>query len=517
VSSGVRFAFSVSRTLPPLAWIAHITRGLVEVRCGSSVRCESAGFVEGTWVGPGELRAVAGSTTVFGSAVVADAESVVVVPPSHPCERLYLASLPAPDAGTLASNSLVALLVATGVELLPDVAYPSIFVAAANGVATPMEPIPTSGRPIVSAAYHNHRVHPDGSLTIERRPRERPFSSFEDYRDRLTAALSSLVANAAGYEMAVSISSGYDSTAAAAVAARCGCRRAVTFREGKPVRGSGTLEDSGAPAARHLGMAVESFDRLDYLGRRDLPEAEFLATGMTGEDVVASAMEDQLRRTLLITGSEAFPLKGNPLRPGLYRADLSACSLTEFRLRIDCIHLPILFFGASEVDSLMAIARSPAMRAWSMPGPYDKPIQRRLAEEAGIPRGSFASIKRRASARIHADGLAAMAPASVSSVGRFAQAEGRGVPSGTRKPFGRRHRFMLRLARALRMGRLMTPLERRRRALVHFEPALGALLVRWAVRIVSDRYAELGGDGWARTSARHGERQSELSTSERRT
>ncbi len=143
-------------------------------------------------------------------------------------------------------------------------------------------------------------------------------------------------------------------------------------------------------------------------------------------------MENSIRGRMLLTGAEEFRLKGGPRRSALYRGDLSSCSLTEFRLRVDFVHLPLLFFGASEKFSIIDITDSPAMRPWTMPGLYDKPMQRRLAEEGGVARGTFATVKRRASATIHRDGLAAMAPASAAAVRRFALTEGRDVPSGSR-------------------------------------------------------------------------------------
>ena len=289
--------------------------------------------------------------------------------------------------------------------------------------------------------------------------------------------------------MVVSLSSGYDSTAVAALAAPLGCLRAVTFTEGKPVRGSTSLVDSGASAAAALGMGVESFDRLAYLARTDLPEAEFLASGMSGEDVVMATMDQSLRRTMLLTGSESFRLKGNPFKPGLHRGDLSAASLTEFRLRLDFVHVPILFMGASEQPSLTRIIQSPEMRPYVVEGRYDKPIQRRLAEDAGIPRGTFATVKRRASATIHSDGLAAMSAVSVASVRAFAAAEGRSVETPSRFAVRRWHRFVLRHQRSLRIGRFVRTLEARRQALTHHEPAVGSILLRWAVSVMRPRYA----------------------------
>jgi hypothetical protein len=235
-------------------------------------------------------------------------------------------------------------------------------------------------------------------------------------------------------------------------------------------------------------MSMRTFDRLEYLGRDDLPEAEFLATGMNGEDVVVSAMEGAVNGRILLTGAEEFRLKGGPRRSALYRGDLSSCSLTEFRLRTDFIHLPLLFFGASEKFSLIDITDSPEMKPWTMPGHYDKPIQRRIAEEGGVARGTFATVKRRASAQIHSDGIAALAPATTAAVEAFAKAEGRTLPHGARPMLKRRHRAVIQTAKRLKAEPLIAPLTRRRRAMIHMEPQFGSLLFRWGVSVIRARY-----------------------------
>ncbi|HYI23114.1 MAG TPA: hypothetical protein VEX62_10805, partial [Candidatus Limnocylindrales bacterium] len=143
---------------------------------------------------------------------------------------------------------------------------------------------------------------------------------------------------------------------------------------------------------------------------------------------------------------------------------------------------------ASEQPSLIEIIDSAEMRSFSVRGLYDKPIQRRIAEDAGIPRGTFATIKRRASASIHRDGLAAMAGGSAASVRDFAARRGGSLDHRRRFAIKRRHRLMLRTARRLRLDRLTAPLAGRRRSLIHFEPEFGSLLFRWAVETLRPRY-----------------------------
>ncbi|MEA2678112.1 MAG: hypothetical protein QOJ81_2253 [Chloroflexota bacterium] len=477
-----RFEYSREPDLPPLAWLATVDRGVTRVRCGTSVRCTPQGFVEGSWVGAETLASLPTSTAIFGSGIVADGDGFVVVPPSHPHERLYLHRPDERGQSWLVSNSLVWLLVAADLALDPAIAYPSLFTAASEYVRPPTAEIPTTTRPITAAVYDNFRLTADGALVAQTRPTERPFESYADYSLRIREALASAIANAPGYEMAVSLSSGYDSTAVAAIAAPLGCRRALTFAMGTSGR------DSGAASAKRLGMSVESFDRLAYLSRDDLPEAEFLASGMSGEDVVLAPMAESLRRTLLLTGSEEFLLKGSNFRPELHRGDLSWCSVTEFRLRLDFVHVPLLFLGATEQPSLTRIIESPEMDPYRVSGRYDKPIQRRLAEEAGLPRGSFATVKRRASGAIHVDGLAAMSAASVASVRAYAARRGEPLPAQRRPPPRRLIRALSRVAKRLGMEPLADRLRAQRRSWIHLEPRLGSLLLRWSVDVVRPRY-----------------------------
>jgi hypothetical protein len=474
-----RFEYERAANLPPLAWLADVDDGIVRVRCGASVRCEPGGFFEGTWVGADSLGSLPESTTVFGSGIVANGDDAVIVPPSHPHERLYLYR---DGRRWQASNSLAWLLIAARVRLRGDVLYPPIFIAASEYVRPATAEIPTTGGPITAAVYENFRLSARGALVVERRPTEQPFVDFADYSRRVRAALAAAINAAPGYEPAIALSSGYDSTAVAAIAAPLGCKHALTFALGT----SGP--DSGAAAAERLGMRVETFDRLGYRTRNDYPEAEFLATGMSGEDVVLASMERALQRTLLLTGSEEFLLKGSHFRPELHRGDLSWCSVTEFRLRLDFIHVPLLFFGATEQPSLTRIIDSPQMDPWRVPGKYDKPIQRRLAEEAGLPRGSFAAVKRRASGALHGGGLDEFSARGADAVRAFARDHGEVVPPNRRPPPRRLIRGLKRVAIALRLHAVAGRLEAERRSWIHLDPRLGSLLLRWAVDTVGERY-----------------------------
>jgi hypothetical protein len=225
------------------------------------------------------------------------------------------------------------------------------------------------------------------------------------------------------------------------------------------------------------------------MGRDDRPEAEFLATGFTGEEVVMSGMEHDLDRRMLVSAffGDGMWWMNRPPRPILWRSDQSGSSLGEYRLRVGFIHVPLPCFGGEQYRVTQQISRSPELRPWIMGRAYDKPIARRILEEAGVPRGTFGEVKRAVSATIHVDGPSALAPASRASLEAFAAAEGRRV-TFRRRSFPTWQRALLKASRKVGAESLARRVERGKVALGVLEPSFGSLLLRWAVNIVRPRY-----------------------------
>lgn len=478
-----------SSTLPPLAWLARILPGEAELTYGRLVSASEHGIFEGAWVGDGGPLGPLRSMTPFGSGVLVDADGVWIVAPGHMLEGVYVHRRG--DALT-ASNSLVGLLVAAGLELDPAVDYGGLLHRSVQGHTRTV--IPTTTHPLEAVFHDNLHVDIGGRVTVRPKPREDPFVDFADYRRRLKDALASALANAPAWarDPIVTVSSGYDSPAVAVLAAELGCRRAVTVAQGKPIPGSHTTSDSGEDIARRLGYTVHAIDRLAYQRRDDLPEAEFLATGFSGEDVVLSGAEELLRDGLLVSGffGDGMWWRLRPPRPLLWRSDQSGSTLGEWRMRVGFVHVPLPCFGSHDYRVTNAISRSAEMRPWALGGRNDKPIPRRILEDAGIPRGTFGEPKRAASATIHVDGPAAMAAASRASVEAFAAAQGRTV-TFRRRRFRKWRKALMRAMRSLRLEPVARRIEHAKHQLAVLEPEFGNLLLRWAVATVRPRYAEL--------------------------
>ena len=495
-----RFEYRVVPHLPPLFWVARVRQLLIEVTCGSSVRREPDAFLEGTWAGGPDLRDVAKAATVYATGIVLTDDGPLVITQHHPQEGVFAA---ARSDALYVSNSFAGLLEHTGQRLDPDFPYPDVFSRLG-----PMKHMDQAGEPPlvsdrllevptldgqVEALYsENYLITDDGRLVVSRKPREKTFTDFADYRARIHAATRSLIENAPGYSPVTTLSTGYDSTAVAAVAAAVGCRRALGLPTARNHGDNAVVDDSGAGSARLLGLDFKMFDRLTYLDRDDTPEAEFLSTATTGEDVVVvTAFESELARSLLFTGHWGGRMWSESWRPSVRHLpppELSGNAMTDFRLRIDCIHVPLPYFGALQSPTTSALEDDPTMADYRVGGYYDRPIARRLAEEAGLPRGSFARSKIAVSQLLHHGDRSAYAPPTVAAIERFAVAEGRVAPFGRRLSVRRRDRAVIKLAHSLHVGRFVQGIEQRRQRAVHFDGELGNIVLRWAVSVVGPRY-----------------------------
>ena len=495
-----RFEYRVVEHLPSLFWVARVRGRAIEVTCGASVRRTQDAFVEGTWAGGPELREVATASTVFASGIVLTDRGPLVIPPHHPHEAIFTARRG--DELYLA-NSFAGLLEHTGQRLDPDFPYPDVFwqigpmkhmdqdgnppMVTARRMA-----IPTLDGPVQALWCENFLITASGQLLDSRKQRERTFVDFADFSARIHAATRSLIDNAPGYTPVVTLSSGYDTSAVAAVAAKVGARTALGLRTARQHGDNAIVDDSGAESARRLGLELSMHDRLAFMTRTDLPEAEFLSTGTSGEDVFMTVLEAHIGRSMLFTGHWGGRMWSESWRPSVSRLpppELSGNSLNDFRLRVDFIHICLPYFGALQDPTTSALEDDPTMAAYRVGGYYDRPIARRLAEEAGLPRGSFARAKIAVSQLLHHGAKSSYTPATVAAIDGFASAEGRTVPwDHVSFVVRRRHRAAIKAAHTLRLGRAVRGLEHRRQRAVHFDGELGNVVLRWAVSVVGPRY-----------------------------
>jgi hypothetical protein len=89
------------------------------------------------------------------------------------------------------------------------------------------------------------------------------------------------------------------------------------------------------------------------------------------------------------------PFVGPPLNTDstIKRLDVAGHGLAELRLVVGFIQLPVPFIGARRKADIIRITESAEMDPWRLRNDYDRPIARRLAEEAGVPRHMFGQSK----------------------------------------------------------------------------------------------------------------------------
>jgi hypothetical protein len=259
--------------------------------------------------------------------------------------------------------------------------------------------------------YHERLVWERGRVTTEPRDGRREFSSYVDYVNAVHACLDRVVANARDpgrkrpLDLLTTLSSGYDSTAVATLVRDHGVRTCFTSRRSNSslpqwLAGNMTVDD-GAPTAAVLGLTTAELD----VRPESVTEAElhFLASGTAEPEIVfhsmAQSIEASGRPAVVFTGYHGDKMwdagtSGKYLNDQVHRGDTSGLGLSEARLASGFINVAVPFLFARSVASLHRIAHTPEMAPWRLGNSYDRPIARRIAESAGVPRDLFGMRKR---------------------------------------------------------------------------------------------------------------------------
>jgi hypothetical protein len=398
----MRFAFQRNDTLPRLAWCCRLDRGAdtAHVTHGSWVEVGDGFYFEGAWSDPFSEGRPSASTACFGSGGESTGDAIRFVAPTHMLERIHAIRV----ADTMwVSNSLVFLLAASGEQL--DDRYPFYHFDLMTNMRGYLRYRPSirtrSGREL--RVFFHANVVIDSNLNIRTEPKALPpaFRAYDDYVGYLRDIVRRVGENAADaartprYAPLATISSGYDSPACALLAKEIGCVDAATFGQARP--GYAEEDDSGSEIADVLGLTVHQFDRTSYRGLDTLPEAEFLAYGAGGEEVVFAPLEQLLPGRLLFTGylgDAVWNRVTAHVNTELLMLYPGGSSLSEFRLRTGFIHFPVPTAGYIRHPSVYAVSNSTSMERWTLGNDYDRPIPRRLLEEAGVPRSAFGRTKK---------------------------------------------------------------------------------------------------------------------------
>jgi hypothetical protein len=383
---------------PPLAWVAHGQGARVMVYHGPQVETAAAWWAEAAWPGAFEEGGFDRTELVVGSGGRRRGDMVILVSPGSTVERLHAVMR---DGACWVSNSLSALLSMVGGRL--ECSYPHYsrdLVHLMRGKG-PYEGMLRSTVGPVTVVYFDNLIWDGRSLHRVPKPETAPtWQDFQSYRQWLISSLRLLAENMASptrqhqrYQFVTTISSGYDSPAVTVLVREAGGRDTITLD-----RGITDAADCGAPIAERLGVRCVVIPREAW---RDIPGVEipFLAGAPTGQEVMFAPAERWLQGRLLCTGmhgDHVWATDAADVDRPLRRPSHEGLALSEARLSLGCLHLPLPFWGARNLQTLRAISRSPEMHPWDLGGDYNRPIPRRMVEEAGVPRELFAQEKRMA-------------------------------------------------------------------------------------------------------------------------
>lgn len=401
----MRFEFQLLAGLPRLAWAARIGARdpVVRILHGPWVETRVESFVEGSWDAPFAAGDFDRSAVLAGSGGRMRRNGVVFATPANLYERLQSVRV---GAELLVSNSLALLLALSGDRL--DPAHPHYYLDLLDhyrcGIRRKEKRLRLAdGRSVTLHDCCNLEIGEDARITRVEKPWGAPPTDYDDYVSLLELTLRRVFENAADpgrrwrYRPLAMISQGYDSTAVAAIARRAGCREAVTFLRSDSR--DGYADDSGEAIARCLGYAVTAYERNDH---ETLPgfRAEEFYFEPWGVDRTMAVMEAQLEGALLLSGRSAETVwsrgPGDWGLPDLQHPIdiIPGCALGEFRLRTGFLHLAPAMIAAIHAPIIHAWNSAPALEPWSIGGSYDKPIARRIAEDAGVPRPLFGQVKK---------------------------------------------------------------------------------------------------------------------------
>ena len=384
---------------PKLAWVARVpwASRLVEVRHGTAVERREDWCAEAAWPDAFEDGGLDATDLVVGTGVRLRDDAVVFVTASDTLSRLYTFQ---DEAAIVVSNSLPCLLATTGAALVEGFDYAGALGSIVQGPLLADKAIPTTRGPIGIVYLDNVRVTGD-VVTLVAKPALAPaFTDFATYRDYLFDSARAIGRNvsaqgrAHAVTPAATISSGYDSPAAAVVGRAAGVRSAFTLRRAqRKLTTWWDTDDSGEAIAHMLGLSCTARDRSEApAGYEDF---HWAALGNAG-DMNLSAFDYPAPVCLLFNGCMGDILwdRHRVQTSFLSRKDTSGARFSEARLEHGVLVCSPVFWGWRHEDQILALAHLPEMAPWTLGTRYDRPLPRRILEEAGVPRGAFARSKK---------------------------------------------------------------------------------------------------------------------------
>lgn len=391
----INIEFKHIASWPKLAWVAKFCPQNEDciVHHGPMVEVSDDWLIEGVWDGEFEAGDFDKTDLVFGSGLRTRGDELVFVSSASGCDRLWYVEL---SPYIYVSNTLPGLLKLTGLSLKDNYRgyTDDIMTVQRRGIYSYTTEIPSSGPGLKVIYYKN--LHLSASSISEKNKIDKTpaFNSFGDYELFLQESAKNIGGNATSesrefkVDMLVGVSSGYDSVATAVISRYSGCNKAATIKNSSSYwRGS----DSGESIAQTLGMKCQVVrqDKKKY-------KHEIATWATTGHGAGRNLTLFDYPKPLTLFFSGKY---GDVIWDRFHqelsepKGDVNAM-MCEFRLIEGYFVTVVPWWGIQKGDEIQKINLRDEMKPWTLGTKYDRPIARRLAEEAGIKRGTFAKRKK---------------------------------------------------------------------------------------------------------------------------
>ena len=402
---------------PKLGWLAQydLHKRTLKVFHGSSVECKDEWMVEGVWDGDFELGKFHRSENFFGSGIRIENGIVYFVASSAMTDRLFFLE----SSGEITvSNSLILMLAHTGAALDPNHDYRDETMSILGGVSKYTRQFKVTHPEISNfqQVFCENIVISDGLIRFETRTKKTKINSFEEYYGLLRECLFRIGENYTDSARKVpvkafsTISRGYDSTAVTSMVKDIGVTTCFSSRKADswiPTWFGSRSADDGTIAANTLGLGIEYLDLVPSRVTED--EVYFLATNIAKfweasiSELIFHSMaryiEENCKAAVVFTAYHGDKI-WDVSTPEKYRKDeivrisTDGLSLSEIRLKSGFINVVVPFILAVNIKDIYEISHSEEMHPWRLFNSYDRPIARRIAETAGVPRDAFGLRKK---------------------------------------------------------------------------------------------------------------------------
>jgi hypothetical protein len=195
-------------------------------------------------------------------------------------------------------------------------------------------------------------------------------------------------------ELLSGISRGYDSIAVVVLGRQAGLRETFSFKKSNAEE-KVYMDDSGCEIAGLLGMDCTEYDRLGTADVGSELLAEHYVNPFFSSCISLNRLRDRLQGKLVFTGrhGEHFwgldPVDTPPNLEQPSARGMPGSSSSEFRLAAGFFNFHVPYVGGIHARAQLKISQSTAMAPWRIGGEYDRPIPRRIAEQAGVERNQF--------------------------------------------------------------------------------------------------------------------------------